>query len=55
MKRYPTHFYQGHLRSLQRRVSEIRAKQTHRAEKYQQLMVAKKFMTNDEISVRVNG
>ena len=55
MKRYPNHFYKGHLRSLQRRVNEIRAEQTHLIEKYQQLMVDKKFMTNNEIGVRVNG
>ena len=35
MEKYPHDFYKGHLRSLQRRVSEIRIQQDDREEKYQ--------------------
>jgi hypothetical protein len=45
IKKYPDSFYKGHLRTLQRRVSEIRAKQSNREQKYQELMVSKKLMT----------
>lgn len=45
MKQYPDNFYKGHLRTLQRRVCEMRVRQSNREQKYQELMVSKKLMT----------
>ena len=45
MEKYPGDFYKGHLRTLQRRISDMRNQDTHREKKYQELMVNKKTMT----------
>lgn len=50
MKKYPNDFYKGHLRTLQRRVNEIRIQQDNREEKYQKLMVNKKLMTTESLT-----
>lgn len=49
MKKHPDDFCKGHLRTLQRRVSEIRVQQNYREERYQKLMVDKKSMTTEGI------
>ena len=45
IKNYPADFYKGHLRTLQRRIREIRNEQDQRKQKYQELMINKKSMT----------
>jgi hypothetical protein len=50
MKKYPGNFYKGHLRTLQRRVSHLRAQQTNRELKYQELMVSQKSMTTQRLT-----
>jgi len=47
MKKYPEDFYKGHLRTLQRRVSDMRVQQNYREQRYQELMVSKKSMTTE--------
>ncbi len=49
MKKYPHQFCMGHLRTLQRRISALRAQQNAREQKYQKLMVDKKLMTTCSI------
>jgi hypothetical protein len=45
IEKYPYDFCRAHLRTLQRRVNEIRIQQDNREEKYHQLMISKKSMT----------
>ncbi len=49
MKKYPRQFYEGHIRTLQRRLSELRKEIDQRELKYQQLMISKKFMTTNPV------
>lgn len=48
---YPGDFCKGHLRSLQRRVKEIREIQNKREEHYQRLMISQKNMTTESANV----
>ena len=45
IQKYPNDFYKGHLRTLQRRIKDIRTEQRYREKKYQELMINKKLMT----------
>ena len=45
IKKYPGDFCKGHLRTLQRRVADIRVQQDNRRQKYEELMVSQKSMT----------
>lgn len=47
MQTFPNQFCNGHLRTLQRRVSEIRIQQNNRELEYQELMIKKKSMTTE--------
>jgi hypothetical protein len=49
MDKYPQDFCNGHLRTLQRRVNEMRAQQNYREQKYQDLMMGKSVMTSQTI------
>ncbi len=49
MTKYPKKFYEGHTRTLQRRLSELRKEFDQRESKYQQLMISKKFMTTNPV------
>lgn len=50
IKKYPGDFCNGHLRTLQRRIRELRQKQNYREQKYQELMISKKLMTTETIA-----
>ena len=54
MDKYPQDFHKGNLRTLQRRVSEIRSKQNIREQKYQDLMVSKKSVTTEAVTFRIS-
>ena len=51
--RYPGDYCRGHLRTLQRRIKEMRENQNKRAEQYQQIMVKQKHMTTDPMPVTI--
>jgi hypothetical protein len=50
IEKYPYDFCRSHLRTLQRRVNEIRIQQDNREERYHQLMVSKKSMTTASLT-----
>ncbi len=47
MEKFPNQFCNGHLRTLQRRVSKISTQYNNRELKYQELMINKKSMTTE--------
>ena len=55
MKKYPDDFCKSHIRTLQRRVSELRAQQENREKKYQDLMVSKKLMTTTSLTDNIDN
>ena len=55
MKKYPDDLCKGHIRTLQRRVSELRAQQENREKKYQDLMVSKKLMTTTSLTDSIDN
>ena len=55
MKKYPDDFCKGHIRTLQRHVSELRAQQENREKKYQDLMVSKKLMTTTSLADNIDN
>ena len=50
MDKYPQTYCHGHLRTLQRRVSDIRSNHNIREQKYQELMISKKSMTTETVT-----
>jgi len=53
MEKHPNEFCKSHLRTLQRRVSELRAKESQREKKYEELMVKHKHMTTATIPAMI--
>jgi hypothetical protein len=53
MEKHPNEFCKSHLRTLQRRVSELRAKESQREKKYEELMVKHKYMTTATIPAMI--
>ena len=49
MSKYPNKFYEGHIRTLQRRMSELRKEFNQRELKYDQIMVNKRFMVTNPV------